>query len=47
MYDLEKVHFVLDEMIMNGYIVETNKSNILKVIDLVDRESKKDDGLFR
>lgn len=47
MYDLEKVHFVLDEMVMNGYIVETNKTNILKVIDLVDRESKKDDGLFR
>jgi len=47
MYELEKVHFVLDEMVMNGYIVETNKSNILKVIDLVDRESKKDEGLFR
>ena len=47
MYELEKVHFVLDEMVMNGYIVETNKSNILKIIDLVDRESKKDEGLFR
>jgi len=34
-------------MVMNGFIVETNKANILKVIDLVDRESKKDDGLFR
>jgi AP-4 complex subunit sigma-1 len=47
MYQLEQVHFLLDEMVMNGYIVETNKSNVLRPIDLIDRESKKTEGMFR
>lgn len=47
MYQLEQVHFLLDEMVMNGYIVETNKSNILRPIDLIERESKKEETLFR
>ncbi|KAL7550098.1 hypothetical protein ACHAWF_013328 [Thalassiosira exigua] len=47
MYQLEQVHFLLDEMVMNGYIVETNKSNVLRPIDLMDRESKKNEGMFR
>mmetsp|Transcript_20957 Transcript_20957/g.29414 ORF Transcript_20957/g.29414 Transcript_20957/m.29414 type:complete len:161 (-) Transcript_20957:462-944(-) len=47
MYQLEQVHFLLDEMVMNGYILETNKSNILRPIDLMERESKKDEGMFR
>lgn len=47
MYQLEQVHFLLDEMVMNGYVVETNKSNILRPIDLMDRESKKNEGMFR
>ena len=47
MYQLEQVHFLLDEMVMNGYIVETNKSNVLRPIDLIDRESKKNEGMFR
>ncbi len=42
-----QVHFLLDEMVMNGYVVETNKSNILRPIDLMDRESKKNEGMFR
>lgn len=47
MYQLEQVHFLLDEMVMNGYVVETNKSNVLRSIDLMDRESKKNEGMFR
>jgi len=47
MYQLEQVHFLLDEMVMNGYVVETNKSNVLRPIDLIDRESKKNEGMFR
>ena len=46
MYQLEQVHFLLDEMVMNGFIVETNKANILRPVDLMERESKKDDGMF-
>ena len=29
MFNIEKAHYVLDEMIMSGNIVETNKSIIL------------------
>mmetsp|Transcript_7385 Transcript_7385/g.10768 ORF Transcript_7385/g.10768 Transcript_7385/m.10768 type:complete len:161 (+) Transcript_7385:140-622(+) len=47
MYQLEQVHFLLDEMVMNGYIVETNKSSILRPLDLMERESHKAEGMFR
>ena len=47
MYQLEQVHFLLDEMVMNGYIADTNKSNVLRSFDLMDRESKKNEGMFR
>uniref|UniRef100_A0A7S4W4M2 AP complex subunit sigma n=1 Tax=Ditylum brightwellii TaxID=49249 RepID=A0A7S4W4M2_9STRA len=47
MYQLEQVHFLLDEMVMNGYVLDTNKSNILRPLDLIERESKKGDGVFR
>jgi AP-4 complex subunit sigma-1 len=47
MYQLEQVHFLLDEMVMNGFIVETNKGNILRSIDLMERESHKAEGMFR
>ncbi|KAJ8766727.1 hypothetical protein K2173_005338 [Erythroxylum novogranatense] len=33
---LEKAHFMLEEMIMNGRIVEKNKSNILSPIQLME-----------
>ena len=37
MLHLEKAHFMLDEMVMNGCIVETNKTNILQPIMLMDK----------
>lgn len=37
MFNLEKAHFILNEMIMNGCIVETNKVNVLKPIVLLDK----------
>eukprot|EP01095_Lingulamoeba_sp_RSL-Kostka_P008027 TRINITY_DN2630_c0_g1_i1.p1 TRINITY_DN2630_c0_g1~~TRINITY_DN2630_c0_g1_i1.p1 ORF type:complete len:146 (+),score=12.34 TRINITY_DN2630_c0_g1_i1:77-514(+) len=36
MFNLEKAHFILDEMISNGMIIETNKMTILKPIQLID-----------
>ncbi|WVZ15270.1 hypothetical protein V8G54_012836 [Vigna mungo] len=39
MFHLEKAHFMLEEMVMNGCIVETNKSNILTPIQLMDKTS--------
>ena len=29
MFHLEKAHYILEEMVMNGQIVETNKSIVL------------------
>lgn len=29
MFNIEKAHFIIDEMILNGQIVETNKTNVL------------------
>ena len=40
MFNLEKAHFILDEMVMNGCIVETNKSNVLKPIALMEKASE-------
>ena len=31
MFNLEKAHFILDEMVQNGTIFETNKQNVLTV----------------
>ncbi|RZC27822.1 AP-4 complex subunit sigma isoform B [Glycine soja] len=39
MFHLEKAHFMLEEMVMNGCIVETSKSNILTPIQLMDKTS--------
>ena len=40
MFNLEKAHFILDEMVMNGCIVETNKSNVLKPLALMEKASE-------
>eukprot|EP00270_Netrium_digitus_P021528 TRINITY_DN923_c0_g1_i1.p1 TRINITY_DN923_c0_g1~~TRINITY_DN923_c0_g1_i1.p1 ORF type:complete len:144 (-),score=45.29 TRINITY_DN923_c0_g1_i1:189-620(-) len=37
MYHLEKAHFMLDEMVMNGCVLEANKQNILAPIQLMDK----------
>lgn len=47
MYQLEQVHFLLDEMVQNGKIVESNKANVLKPLDLMERESRKADSMYR
>ncbi len=37
MFNIERAHFILDEMVMNGKIVETNKTNILKPLRTMDK----------
>mmetsp|Transcript_27818 Transcript_27818/g.64820 ORF Transcript_27818/g.64820 Transcript_27818/m.64820 type:complete len:154 (-) Transcript_27818:347-808(-) len=44
MFNLEKAHFILEEMVQNGCIFETNKANILKPIMLMEKAS--DDSVF-
>merc|ERR1712046_41005 len=41
MKNLEAVHFMLNEMVMNGCIVETNKQNIMAPIMLMDKYTSK------
>ncbi|OXB51112.1 UNVERIFIED_CONTAM: hypothetical protein H355_008449, partial [Colinus virginianus] len=36
MFHLEKAHFILDEMVMDGCIVETNRANVLAPIYMMD-----------
>ena len=33
MFNIEKAHYILEEMVMNGHIVETNKSIILGIFN--------------
>ena len=41
MFNIEKAHFLIDEMIMSGHITESNKANILNpVIAVVKQEGK-------
>ena len=39
MFNIEKAHFIIDEMVMAGYIVETNKANILNPVGAVVKTS--------
>ena len=32
-------HLIVDEMVMNGYIVDPTKANVLKTIELVEAAS--------
>ncbi|EDQ86623.1 uncharacterized protein MONBRDRAFT_10687 [Monosiga brevicollis MX1] len=40
MFNIEKAHFILDEMLSNGEIVETNKTRILAPVRVIDRSDK-------
>jgi len=37
MFNLEKANFILEEMVLNGCIYETNKGNILDSIQIMDK----------
>lgn len=37
MFHIEKAHYIVDEMVSNGFIVENNKANILKPLALMDK----------
>ncbi|KAK6304638.1 hypothetical protein J4Q44_G00252240 [Coregonus suidteri] len=40
MFNLDKVHIILDKMIQNGHIVETNKNRILAPLLALDQMSE-------
>lgn len=37
MFNLEKTHFILDEMINSGWIIDTNRVNVLAPLRLMDK----------
>ncbi|XP_038193723.1 AP-4 complex subunit sigma-1 isoform X1 [Arvicola amphibius] len=39
MFNLDKVHIILDEMLLNGCIVETNRARILAPLLILDKMS--------
>ena len=39
MFNIEKAHLIIDEMVMNGCIVETNKANILNPVSAFIKSS--------
>ena len=39
MFNIEKAHFILDELIMDGQIAETNKANILNPVVAIVKEN--------
>ena len=40
MFNLDRVHMILDEMIVNGCIVESNRNKILAPIQVMDQVLK-------
>jgi AP-4 complex subunit sigma-1 len=46
MFHIEKAHYIVDEMVANGYIVENNKVNVLKPLALIDKSASQDDSIF-
>lgn len=40
MFNIDRAHMIVDEMVMNGHIVETNKSRVLAPIAVLDKSSR-------
>lgn len=40
MFNVEKAHFIVEEMMANGAVVETNRMNVLQPLVLMDKERK-------
>jgi AP-4 complex subunit sigma-1 len=47
MFHIEKAHYIVDEMVANGAIVENNKANILKPLALIDKSASQEESIFR
>lgn len=47
MFHIEKAHYIVDEMVANGAIVENNKTNILKPLQLMDKSASAEESIFR
>ncbi len=41
MFNIEKAHFIIDEMVMNGCLVETNRASILNPVVAIVKSGQK------
>ena len=41
MYNLDRSHFILDEMVANGEVVDTNRQNITRPLTLMEKARNK------
>lgn len=46
MFNLEKAHYIVDEMVVNGEIIESSKNVILKPLYLLDKASSEESAVF-
>ena len=46
MFHIEKAHYIVDEMVANGCIIENNKTNILKQLALMDKTASQEESIF-
>ena len=47
MFHLEKAHYIVDEMVANGSIIESNIVNILKPLVLMDKLASEESIFYR
>ena len=47
MFHIEKAHYIVEEMVSNGMIVESNRGNILKPLYLMDKATTQEESIFR
>ncbi|KAK9171187.1 Clathrin adaptor complex small chain family protein [Cryptosporidium meleagridis] len=45
MFNLDKAHIIIEEIIMCGRIAETNKSNIMQYMSLLEKASQSNDDI--
>jgi AP-4 complex subunit sigma-1 len=46
MFHIDKAHYIVDEMVANGCIIENNKANILKPLALMDKALTDSESIF-
>ena len=46
MYHIEKAHYIVNEMVSNGYIVENNKANSLNQLSLLDKREADESSIL-
>ena len=47
MFNIHKAHYILDEMVTNGSVVDANKANILRPLNLLDQVLSSEDSFFK